>query len=105
MHTNISKPPTCRWCDQQPEFVPTIVDERICPHCGAMQDPVIKLRGPQGLTALSFFVNPDDSIFFEVFRPREGTTRYEFSPAQLAKAGAFLKTPLTLNGKKIDKPL
>jgi hypothetical protein len=70
-----------------------------------MQDPVLKLRGPQGLTALSFFVNPDDSIFFEVSKPREGTTRYEFSPAQLAKAGAFLKTPLMLNGKKVDKPL
>lgn len=104
MHTAVTKPPTCRWCDKQPEFTPTMVDERICPHCQAMQDPVIKLRGPAGLTTLSFWVNPDDSIFFEV-QKRDGTTRYEFSPAQLAKAGALLKTPLTLNGKKIDKPL
>lgn len=81
-----------------------MLDERICPHCGAMADPVLRLRGPAGSTTLSFFVNPDDSIYFEV-RKRTETVRYEFSPAALAKAGAFLKTPLELNGRKIDKPL
>lgn len=101
MHTAIVKPPRCRWCDKEPEFAPTAIDERLCPHCDAMQDPVIKLRGPAGRTTLSFWVNPDDSLFFEVGR-KDGTTRYTFSPAQLAKAGAFLKTPLTLNGKKVD---
>ena len=104
MHTAITRPPRCRWCDKEPEFTPTLVDERFCPHCEAMQDPVIKLRGPAGKATLSFWVNPDDSIFFEVLRST-GTTRYEFSPAVLAKAGALLKTPLTLNGRKVDKPL
>ena len=108
MHTAITRPPRCRWCDKEPEFTPTLVDERLCPHCDAMQDPVIKLRGPAGRTTLSFYVNPDDSIFFEVRRngfKQEETVRYTFSPAQLAKAGAFLKTPLELNGKKVDQPL
>jgi hypothetical protein len=68
-----------------------------------MQDAALRLRGPKGKT-LAFYVNPDDSIFFEV-GGRDGTTRYEFSPAALAKAGAVVKVPLALNGKKLDKPL
>lgn len=104
MNTSITRPPTCRWCSKQPEFEPVPgVDDRICPHCGAMVDPVIKLRGPAG-AALAFYVNPDDSIYFEV-RKKAETVRYEFSPAQLAKAGALVRSPLELNGRKIDKPL
>lgn len=102
-HTAITRPPLCRWCDKEPEFAPVPGDASVCPHCEAMQDPVLRLRGPKG-AVLAFFVNPDDSIFFEVVK-KDGTARYEFSPAQLAKAGSFTRTPLTLNGKRIDKPL
>lgn len=81
------------------------IDTTLCPHCEAIQDPVLKLRGPGGRVAIAFYVNPDDSVFLEVTKLRGETARYEFTPAQLAKAGSFLKTPLTLNGKRIDKPL
>lgn len=105
MHTLISKFPVCRWCGREPEFSPTVATERVCEHCGAMQDPVIKLTGPGGKPTLSFFINPDDGLFFEVEKPTE-TVRYTLSVSQLQKAGIpVLKAPFALNGKFVDKGL
>lgn len=104
MHTSITKMPRCRWCDKEPEFTPTRAEENVCEHCSAMQQPVLNLKSPAAQLILSLFVNPDDSVFFEVTK-KEGSTRYILSPERLKQAGAFVKTPVPLNGKKLDSGL
>lgn len=108
MHTAVEKFPRCRWCGKEPEFSPTTQTTRVCEHCGAMQDPVLRFTGPGGVPVISFFVNPDDGLFveFEKAKPKGETVRYTLSPALLQKAGVpVLKTPLPLNGRFVDRGL
>lgn len=105
MNFAITKMPRCRWCGREPEFEATVVTARVCEHCGAMQDAVISLSGPGGKPVLKFFVNPDDSLFFEVEKAEpDETVRYTLSPAALAKAGVpTQRSPKPLNGRSVDK--
>ncbi len=105
MLKTIVKPPRCRWCSQEPEFEPGPMDARICPRCTAMQDPVLNLRSPTGFPTLAFWLNPDDSLFFEVNKKGGDVVRYTLSPEQLQRVGVMFRAPMPLNGRKLDSPL
>ena len=91
----------CRWCGREPEFASGQGElEKFCPQCEALQEPVLALRNPKTGVTLSFFWNPDDSLFFEFGKIEGETTRYHLTPEKLRASGVVHKFNANPNGKK-----
>jgi hypothetical protein len=97
----IERLPRCRWCGREPEFQhEATAHDKMCMHCDALQDPILKFGNPMTGVMVAFYVNPDAGLFIE-FTGKTGTTdRYTLDADKLRKLGVLQTIPDSMNGRK-----
>jgi hypothetical protein len=97
----IERLPRCRWCGREPEFQhEAVAHDKMCMHCEALQDPILRFGNPVTGVMVQFFVNPDSGLFVEFTKKNGATDRYTLDPGVLRKIGVLQSFPEPLNGRK-----
>jgi len=98
---HIEKLPRCRWCGREPEFQDQApAHDKMCMHCDALQDPILKFGNPMTGVMAAFYVNPDSGLFVEFTKKNGETDRYTLDADKLRKLGVLQRVPEGMNGRK-----
>lgn len=94
----------CRWCEHEYEIPPAvagwITPDAPCPSCNAMQNPSIRATSQDGSPSVSFYYNPDNSLFIEFEHADGKTARFVLSEKTLLETGALKTSDVPLRGRK-----